>query len=52
MKATIEKDVRARLAEKMGLLNGTIAVKEDASADEDDDEEFFGDDEEVIAEAR
>merc|ERR1712216_956107 len=27
MKATIETDVRARLAEKMGLLNGTIAPK-------------------------
>jgi hypothetical protein len=50
MKATIETDVRARLAEKMGLLNGTIAPK--ATEAEDDDEEFFDDDEDVIAEAR
>ena len=50
-KASIEKDVRQKVAEKMAAGAGSFGSSK-ASDDEPDEEVFFGDDEEIVAEAR
>jgi len=53
IKEAIEKDTRARLAEKMGAINGNNVAQVETEETEED-EAFFGDDEEevIAAEAR
>jgi recombination protein RecA len=53
IKEAIEKDTRARLAEKMGVINGNNVAQVETEETEED-EAFFGDDEEevIAAEAR
>ena len=53
IKEAIEKDTRARLAEKMGAITGK-SVAQVETVETEDDEAFFGDDEEevIAAEAR